>query len=172
MLQIPLLHLGGQFAQSFFDNVFRDLALPTRGSVVYCDLALSTAEHTGIYVGDNKIVHLDGSGLIEVVTPEKFLQRLGGWNTAMSIYISCHGKHAVGSDRVAARALSMVNRRRRYNVIFDNCHQFTTGCLTGDFDTNGCNYLWMVKSTAKEVLGASTWRVWETKDAKYVLPTT
>ena len=85
MLQIPLLHLGGQFAQSFFDNVFRDLALPTRGSVVYCDLALSTVEHTGIYVGDNKIVHLDGSGLIEVVTPEKFLQRLDGWNTAMSI---------------------------------------------------------------------------------------
>ena len=169
---MALFDFATTFAQSFVDNVLRDLALPTRGSVVYCDLALNTVEHTGIYVGDNKIVHLDGSGLIEIVTPEKLLQRLGGWNTAMSIYISCDGKHAVGSSKVADRALSMVKRRRSYNALFDNCHQFTTGCLTGEFDKNGCNYMWMVKSTAKDVLGASTWRVWETKDSKYILPTT
>lgn len=32
---------------------------------------------------------------------------------------------------VAKRALEMVGEKKKYNLLFDNCHCFTTYCLTG-----------------------------------------
>ena len=147
-------------AESFIDNVFRDKVEPVPGSVVYCDLGVIgyTVEHSGIYIGDNRIVHLDGSGEIEEVSPEKFLERLDGWNMAMSIYVSSCDSDAVGSNEVANRAKEMIGRYRDYNVLLDNCHQFTSGCLTGDFE-NSDNLMCMLKNTAKKELGADEWRV-------------
>ena len=166
----PKLNLGSLFsgpvvslAESFIDNCIRDMVQPVPGSVLYCDLGPvpgHTVEHTGIYIGNNQIVHLDGSGLIEVVSPAEFLARLDGFNTAISIYVSSRNGEAVGCDSVAERAREMIGMTRKYNVILDNCHQFTAGCLTGDFE-NANNFFWMVKDTAKEVLGANEWRVWE-----------
>ena len=52
----------------FIDYIFRDQVRPKKGSIVYCDLAFFV-EHSGVYIGNNKIVHLDGSGYVEVVTP-------------------------------------------------------------------------------------------------------
>jgi len=54
--------------EGFVDYVFRDHVRPKIGSVVYCDLWM--VEHSGIYIGNNRIVHLDGSGKIEIVTPK------------------------------------------------------------------------------------------------------
>ena len=44
--------------------------LPAVGSLVYCNLGV-VAEHSGIYVGGNKIVHLSGDGHIEKVSDKK-----------------------------------------------------------------------------------------------------
>lgn len=55
------------------------------GSIVYCNLAI-VAEHTGIYVGDGKIVHLNGSGLVEMVSTEDFCDRLHGTNPSFTIF--------------------------------------------------------------------------------------
>lgn len=145
-------------AKSFIDNVVRDkVATLSVGSVVYCDLPIG--EHSGVYIGNDEIVHLNGSGIIEKVSPADFLQRVDGWNTAISIYASCIGQDSVGSEKVADCAKSRIGKQRDYNFILDNCHQFTSGCLTGDYD-NSDNFLWMMKHTAKNVLGANTWRVW------------
>ena len=57
----------------------------------------------------------------------------------------------------------MVGKSRDYNFIMDNCHQFTSGCLTGDFE-NADNFLWMLKDTAGEVLGADNWRLWDREE--------
>ena len=140
------------------DNYVRETIEPVRGSVVYCDLAC-TVEHSGIYVGHNRIVHLDGNGAVELVSRSEFLGRLGGLNPAMSIYVSSAGTNAVGSAQVASRALAMVGGQRKYNVLLDNCHQFTSGCLTGNFE-NADNFWWAVKATAERELGAESWRVW------------
>ncbi|WP_213073841.1 hypothetical protein [Acinetobacter sp. WCHAc060033] len=66
---------------------------PVRGSVVYCDLTLGNgiAEHTGIYIGNNEIVHLNRHGFIEAVSPKEFLS---GWTTGFNIYVSCQGDSA------------------------------------------------------------------------------
>ena len=43
---------------------------PTAGPPVYCNLA-DFAEHTGIYIGNHRIIHLNGDGIIEEVSPEE-----------------------------------------------------------------------------------------------------
>jgi hypothetical protein len=140
------------------DNYARDTVEPVRGSVVYCDLAC-TVEHSGIYVGHDRIVHRDGDGSIELVTRAEFLARLGGFNPAMSIYVSCAGSYAVGNEQVAIRALAMVGAHRKCSILLDNCHQFTSGCLNGNFE-NADNFWWSLKATAESELGCDTWGVW------------
>lgn len=144
---------------SLVDNCVRDKTRPVMGSIVFCDLAV-VAEHSGIYVGKGKIAHLDGSGNIEIVTARQFMKRLGGLNPALSIYVSCDDDGAVGSRSVAKRAKAMLGGERAYNLILDNCHQFTSGCITGDYG-NSDNFLWMLKHTAEQEMGATCWRVWD-----------
>lgn len=158
----PIGWLVGELTESLVDNVFMDkVCSPKIGSVVYCDLVAGCAEHSGIYVGSNSIIHLNGDGEVELVSSKQFISRLGGFNTAVSIYVSCQGTEAVGSDVVARRARSKINSKREYGFILDNCHQFSAGCLTGDFD-NSCNFMWMLKREAEKNLGSDTWRVWNT----------
>lgn len=142
--------------ESIKDNHIRNtVAYPAVGSVVYCDLAFGFAEHSGIYIGNQQIVHLNKYGSIEIVSPEQFTSG----TTALSIYTASRNNNSVGSQKVAERARFMVGKRRNYNVLLDNCHQFSSGCLSGDFE-NYDNFLWMLKDTTKKTLNADTWLVW------------
>jgi hypothetical protein len=146
-------------AESFIDNVLRDkVSEPAIGSMVYCDFF--HAEHTGIYIGNGKIVHLDGNGKVKSVGHDSFLDRMDGLNTAISIYVSCNGADPVGCSEAARRARAMLNRRIDYNLLMNNCHQFTAGCLTGEFE-NGYNFFSLLKPLAEETLDANAWRVWD-----------
>lgn len=135
-------------------------ATPVPGTPVYCKLAV-VAEHTGIYVGDDEIVHLNGDGEIETVSPREFVSRLDGLNPAVSIYFAAgaEGK-ALGKRSVANRARSMVGGRRNYDLFFDNCHQFTCGCLSGDFE-NLCKLFPMVEMEIMKELGFFHWAEWD-----------
>lgn len=145
------------------ESAFKEKVYPLPGSVVLCDL-VETEYHSGIYVGNNRIVHLEGSGEIRCVSPERFLKRLGGLTEAKVIFVSCDSDgDPVGDDETAERALSMVGKRRDYNLVFDNCHQFTSGCITDDFE-NADNFTWMLKMTAKDYLGAEKWLLWKGYD--------
>lgn len=158
-----MLTLLYSFAESFVDNVIRDkVDEPAFGSVVYCDLAGGYGEHSGIYIGNDQIVHLDGSGAIEIVGPHSFLNRLGGANLAITIYASCRDTTPVGSTAAGKRAQSMVGGARDYSVIMDNCHQFTSGCITGNWE-NADNFLMFLKNTTYKHLGTDSWRSWDHK---------
>ena len=158
---LPIGIATNALAKSFIDNVLRNtVPSPAKGSVVYCDLVAGTTEHTGIYIGKNYIVHLNGDGVIERVTPKQFMRRLNGFNTAISIYVSCRDGAPVGSNKVAKLAESMIGKTREYNVILDNCHQFTSGCLTGEFD-NSCNFFTFLNDTIKNEINGNEWRVWD-----------
>lgn len=136
------------------------------GSVVCQDLSLDgafehsglngTFEHSGIHVGGYKVVSLDGSGEIKEEGTRAFLD--GGYNRF--IWVSCRGGAAVGKPWAAKRAREMVGQTREYNPVLDNCHQFTSGCLTGDFE-RADNAFTFLKMTAKRVLGLDNWRVWD-----------
>ncbi len=134
----------------------RDKVTPKIGSIIYCDLAFGYMEHSGVYIGDNKIVHLSGKGRIEVVSAKEFISG----TTACNIYVSCRDSQSVGSANVAQRALSQVGQHRNYNFILDNCHQFTAGCLSGCFN-NSCNFLWMLKNESKKNIFSDSWNHWD-----------
>lgn len=153
--------IGVNFLKSFIDNTLRTrITEPQKGSVIYCDMFFGRAEHSGIFIDENNIVELDGSGEIQLVSPKQFITSknlLQG--TAMSIYVSCNNKKSVGSELVAQRALAMVGQRRNYNFLLDNCHQFCCGCLTGEFNNNN-KFLWQLKKIAKQEIQAKEWRIW------------
>ena len=165
--KLPEPHFGpfDRPIKSFVDNVCRSKVLPILGSIVYCDLTPfpfigPKVEHTGIYVGNDRIVHLDGDGHIRKVSPNEFLERLGGFNCAMTIYVSSHNGSAVGSIRASQRALAAVGKARNYNFILDNCHQFTCGCITGNFES-ARKFFWTVDDTAVSHLSCNEWRAWD-----------
>ena len=163
MSSLGFTHLTGFIAKEvtthIVDNYIKETVKPVKGSVLYCDLG-GVAEHSGIYIGNGKIVHLDGSGQVEIITQEGFLNRLSGFNTALSIYVSCSNEgKPIGSINTSDRAIEVAGNRRNYNLILDNCHQFTSGCITGDFE-NSDNFFWMLKETVEQYYAAYSWRVW------------
>lgn len=128
---------------------------PTIGSIVYCELLFGYLDHSGIYIGNNKIVHLNRRGIVEVVTPAEFIKG----TMAFNIYVSCQDKVAVGSLVTALTAKQRVNRKYNYNLVTDNCHKFTIDCIS----LSGLppNTLTELKSVTRATLRANSWRRWQ-----------
>lgn len=158
---------GETIAKKLVKEVFRCITTervsPVKGSILLCDL-IAGEFHSGVYIGDHEIVNLEGDGSIEIVTPEGFLNRIGGLTNAKAIYVSCDEVgDPVGKKSIATRALTKVGSYRDYHLLFDNCHQFTSGCITGNFE-NADNFTWMLKMTVKQHLGAVKWLLWDEYD--------
>ena len=148
--------------KSFENNVLGKTVTPIKGSVIYC--VLTGVEHSGVYVGGGKIVHLDGSGKVESVTPKVFLDRLDGLNQAITVYVSCDNKdNPVGSYEAASRARMEVGKKRKYSLVSKNCHQFTAGCLTGNFEIS-CSTFSSLKKLTEIEIGFRDWKAWESSD--------
>jgi len=149
----------GKLGTYVVDNIIIDKVTPKPGSVIYCKLGVM-AEHTGIYIGNDEIIHLDGSGKVEKVSAAQFVRRLGGLNPAFTIYVSCKDATPVYRQNAVRRALEGMEGSREYNLIMDNCHQFTIGCVTGDFG-NSSNFFTLLEWKLETELGHNNWRVWD-----------
>ena len=153
---LELIREGRKFANLFRDSV----SMLERGCVVYRDLwpesSPGVAAHSGIYIGGGQVVSLGRNGEIRSEGVDVFRRAEG---VACDVYVSCIDSASVGDEEVADTAKEMVGTARSYNLLLDNCHQFTSGCLTGDFE-NSDNFLTFVKATTSRTLGANTWRVW------------
>jgi len=150
------------FVSGLAHNILLDHVTPEIGSVVHCGLFCNAFDHSGVYVGRNRIVHLDGSGRIEKVSPQEFLNRLDGLNLGVSIYVSCKDGKPVGSKLAAKRAREKVGARLNYCFHSNNCHMFTSGCLTGDFKNQDILFN-SLTNTAEEELDSNGWRIWDIK---------
>jgi len=137
---------------------------PVKGSVVCCDLGLGidVVDHSGVYVGDGKIAHRDGNGYLAIVSPEIFIKRLGGLNCAGSIYVSCRGEYAVGSEETARKALEAIsdNRHGGYSLLKKNCHHFCQFCLTGEIAQGPFLPFTSLESILSKTYGFDNWREW------------
>lgn len=167
LVPIPAIYAFGyitnyglkKIGEHLYDNYVKDtVAEPAIGSVVYCDLAFGTSEHSGIYIGNGKIIQLDKYGYIKEVNVFDFTQG----TTSLSIYTGCKGGEPVGDIKFAERAMlyKIGIHKRDYNVILDNCHQFSAACITGEPD-NANNFLWMLKYEFEKETGADGWLVWK-----------
>ncbi len=150
--------------EEMIDNYLRRKTKPVIGSIVYCNLGVSTAtvEHTGIYIGNGKIVELQGKatgGKIAVVNRKQFLKNrnLGSY----SIWVACYGDstRAIGDELVAQRAKAEVGNSRNYHLLQENCHRFTSGCMTGNFKNNDTLFV-NLRNTIRKKWGDHCWRVW------------
>lgn len=128
--------------------------IPVDGSILYTDLVGDYAQHSGVYIGDGRIVDLNRHGEIQIVSPREFMS--GG--TGTEIHVSCIGSRAIGSREVAGRAYRKVGQRRDYHMLLNNCHQFTSGCLSGNYE-NEDSFLWMLKASTVKYLGADNWYI-------------
>ena len=144
-------------AESFADNVIRDTVYePATGGIVWCELAGGYATHSGIYIGNNRIVHLSGDGEVLCSDRKGFMARLDGLNPAMSVYTDCEGNMPVGNIAAAGRASRALGSRHHYHLVTGNCHRFTATCLTGR-PNNGV----VLHRQLKQLQRGNTWRVWE-----------
>jgi hypothetical protein len=156
---ISQLIIGDTF-KSISDNVLSKTVVPVRGSIVYCQLGpFNSAEHSGVYVGDGQIIHLNGKGKVEKVNFDGFTRD----KLAISIYVSCdlYG-NPVGGEYVVSSAESWLGSERDYNVKSCNCHMFSSSCLSGAYDDDHWT-LGKLKSEAELFLEAQKWLCWDLK---------
>ncbi|MCL1079777.1 hypothetical protein D5R81_17610 [Parashewanella spongiae] len=95
------------------------------GSIVCCHV-YGVILHTGIWI-DGAIVELHGSGLVRVVSPERFLKDRSG----EKIYVATQANGKVLFDLIAAnRGKELVYQYRDYDLLKNNCYRFTYSCLS------------------------------------------
>ena len=141
---------------------YTKVVVPKIGSVLYCDL-LGFFEHTGVYIGNNQIVHRDGKGFIAVVSPKEFLARLDGRNPAKSIFVACRGNEVYGSSVAAKRAIAAIHdpKFKGYNLLFKNCHQFTQYCLTEHTSELGDFAFTHLQNLLYKSANIDSWYLWQ-----------
>ena len=155
--------LENPLIESFVKHVFCKQVKPILGSIIKVDLALSQIEHTGIYVGGGKIVELNGDGEIRKISYDKFISSSIA-RTGISAYVACNESgYPLGDPEIANRALSLIDTSRNYNLILDNCHQFTSGAITGRFENFNNFFTFLEKTIKKELNNGKEikWLVWD-----------
>jgi uncharacterized protein with von Willebrand factor type A (vWA) domain len=176
-IDIPakLAHLGMKGIKSFIDNNFREKVIPTEGSVIYSDLYFGV-EHSGIYIGENKISNIVVDGFaqstVKISSPASFTDKS---MLHKKIYVSCNAKGAVGGADVSSGAKKHLGERGFYGLVFNNCHEFSEKCVNyskedhklsdllkiGDIDETWENSIKSLKRTSKNKIGATKWKLWD-----------
>lgn len=112
---------------------------PIPGCIVCC-YVFGVIEHTGIWLGDDCLVELHGSGLVRAVSVKRFL----AGRTGSQIYLACNHLHQpLIADAVLTRAEQAIYQYREYDLFDNNCHRFVWSCISqrGEEVVKGFNEL-------------------------------
>ncbi|WP_085297566.1 hypothetical protein [Cognaticolwellia mytili] len=117
------------YPTDIFDTVQK--VAPEIGAIVCCGVG-GVLDHTGIWVGDNTIIELDGNGLIKPVSPRRFTDDRSG----KGIFIACDslGK-PLSSELSAQNAIEKIYQQQDYHLFDNNCHQFIWQCFQPNAET-------------------------------------
>ena len=161
---IPLKILGAKFdsphrrSESIVEKLLHENVEPGVGALIYCELF--TAEHSGIYLGNNQIAQLSGKGNIEIVSPAQFTSNITTLDRDIFIPVTRDGS-PIHCKIAAHNARIMIGHKRNYNLLLDNCHQFSAGCITGNFENND-NFLVFAKQSFYDEVGTTVkWKRWK-----------
>lgn len=115
----------------------RLIAPPPPGTPLLVSLALAL-EHTGIYLGKNKVAELQDDGFVREVTLTEFVNGDTGpipLRNGTRIFAACdaRSRKPLGTAAVAkmARRLSDEAYYAGYDLIQSNCHLFVAACAAG-----------------------------------------
>lgn len=101
---------------------------PLVGSLVCCHV-YGIIEHTGVWLGEDCVVELHGSGLVRAVSEQRFL----AGRTGSKIFVACSRQHQpLIASQVAQRAAKAIYQYRDYDVFDNNCHRFVWACISGE----------------------------------------
>lgn len=118
---------SGYLSPSQWQNSHKAVA-PKPGSIVCC-FVYGIIEHTGIWLDDNTLIELHGSGLIRAVSTKRFL----AGRTGSKIFIACsHDHQALFDDAALVRAEKAIFTYREYDLFDNNCHRFVWACLSSE----------------------------------------
>jgi len=151
---------------SFSAHVFKDHVDPVPGSIVLCSLAGNLADHSGIYVGNGNVIELHGEGYIHKVSAETFLRGsdYGGFplRTGISIYVACSGTKPIASNGIKTRAEKKCDQIVDYSLFSNNCHDFSSYCISGKVPKGICTYTTLLSEIGK-IAGTMyiDWMVWD-----------
>lgn len=122
-------------------DLFIDFAKLTPGCPVAVRLAVAL-EHTGIYIGNDRVVELNGDGSINAITTKQFIQ--GGYRPSDGIISSSirtgnclyvpHYNETIHYEKSVQRAMELVKEYKNgihYNILNNNCHMLTGYCIDG-----------------------------------------
>lgn len=101
---------------------------PVPGAIVSCSV-FSAFDHTGIWMENNVIVELHGTGLIKAVSPQRFLNNRSG--SAMFVACDSQGEPLV-ADETMGRAANEIYNYWQYDMVKNNCYRFCWQCISGD----------------------------------------
>lgn len=116
---------------SSINHYVKNAVSPEIGSIFYCKIY--NVEHTGIYIGNGKIVELLGTGQVIETDYDRFTQR----TSHAFIYLAANenGK-PLTSKELANRAQKMVGTTFQYNFVINNCHKFVAGTILNNYNLN------------------------------------
>lgn len=101
---------------------------PQPGSIVCC-YVFGVIEHTGIWLGNDCLVELHGSGLVRAVSIKRFL----AGRTGSQIFLACNHLHQpLIANTIVNRAERAIYQYREYDLFDNNCHRFVWSCLCGE----------------------------------------
>lgn len=139
---------GIDFAAAFLGRYSFHPVCPRIGGVLATGLLGGLLAHTGIYMGKGEVVELDGEGRVRRVDLETF-QSASIFRTGPGIFTACDGLIPIGDPLAAERACMCLGDQHRYDLVFDNCHRFTSGCITGDFENADTLFFLLMRTLSR-----------------------
>lgn len=101
---------------------------PVPGAIVCCGV-FGLFDHTGIWIDDDLIVELHGTGLVKAVSQARFLNNRSG----ESMFVACDSKgQPLIVEQSCERSANEVYNYREYELNENNCYRFTWFCITGE----------------------------------------
>ncbi len=97
------------------------------GAIVACDLTGGVIDHTGVYVGNGQIVELNGDGLVEKISMNKFLHN-GFLRTGNTIYTPTWNDELLFHPVWGIEAQKNIGLNTHYDLALNNCHNFVHCC--------------------------------------------
>ncbi|MBV7575922.1 hypothetical protein KW846_24700 [Pseudomonas sp. PDM32] len=111
------------------EEIFGSQCTLRPGCIVACDLA-GGLDHTGIYIGRNRIIERNGDGSIKKVSIKEFINS-SLHRTGVTLYVACANGKIIASPEIAKRARDAVGTDFGYHLIRNNCHKLTAYLATG-----------------------------------------
>ena len=117
----------------------RLIAPPPAGTPLLVSLAFAF-EHTGVYLGGNRVAELNGDGHVKAVSLTRFVNGGAGdvWSirNGTRIFAACdeRSRRPLSSARALATAREAVEEgmlRTGYDLAQINCHLFIAACVRG-----------------------------------------